>query len=351
MGLARPIRRARRANRRGFPNDSRYSRMTCVSASCSQVLQQVVARDVGLVADADEGRQADAAVRRQVEDGETEGAALGREADVSRGRQQRREGRVQSDSRRGVDEAHAVRSDHPQAQVPHPRHQPVLKGAPLVARLGEPGRDHDQRADPGGGQVVDDAQDGGRRNGDDRQVDASRQRPGARQTGDAVDVGRLGVHRVDGTHEAALADGVEDAPADVSRIAGRAHHGHRAWLEHRLQGGDRRDAIPHFRRSDALGRRRDGELQLEAPGVGLGADQEAGLAEDLQHRRVLGEGGRPEARDAAGNGQHRQALEQRRAEPVPLEAVAHRKGDLRRLRAHQRVGRHGDGPQLPVDLT
>ena len=61
---AAPMRRASRAKRRGLPNDSRYSRMTRRRGSSSQYCEQVVARDVGLVADADEGRQADAARSR-----------------------------------------------------------------------------------------------------------------------------------------------------------------------------------------------------------------------------------------------------------------------------------------------
>ncbi len=36
IGLRRPTRRAIRENRRGLPNDSRYSRATEVSGSCSQ---------------------------------------------------------------------------------------------------------------------------------------------------------------------------------------------------------------------------------------------------------------------------------------------------------------------------
>ena len=44
------------------------------------VLEQIVARDVGLVADADEGREADAAVGGQRENRQAERAALRRAA-------------------------------------------------------------------------------------------------------------------------------------------------------------------------------------------------------------------------------------------------------------------------------
>ena len=53
-----PARRAIRANLRGLPNVSRYSRTTSVARVVAPVLQQVVAGDVGPVAGRDEGGQA-----------------------------------------------------------------------------------------------------------------------------------------------------------------------------------------------------------------------------------------------------------------------------------------------------
>ena len=60
IGFVRATRRAIRANLRGLPNDSRYSRITSVLVVGLPVLDQVVAGDVGLVADRDEGGQAEA---------------------------------------------------------------------------------------------------------------------------------------------------------------------------------------------------------------------------------------------------------------------------------------------------
>ena len=83
IGLVRAIRRAMRPNRRGLPNDSRYSRMTRVAGSSSQYLKQIVAGHVGLVADADERRQADTPLPGELEDGEAERAALRGEGDAA----------------------------------------------------------------------------------------------------------------------------------------------------------------------------------------------------------------------------------------------------------------------------
>ena len=63
IGLVRPTRRAIRANLRGFPNDSRYSRITSVSVVGLPVVEQVVAGDVGLVADRHERREPEPELR------------------------------------------------------------------------------------------------------------------------------------------------------------------------------------------------------------------------------------------------------------------------------------------------
>ena len=63
-------------------------------------LEQVVRRDVGLVADRDERREAEPALGRLLEQREAERAALRREADAARRQRARREGRVQAERRR-----------------------------------------------------------------------------------------------------------------------------------------------------------------------------------------------------------------------------------------------------------
>ncbi len=67
IGLRRPTRRAI-GERRGLPNDSRYSRMTSRARVVLPVLEQVVAGDVGLVAHRDERSRRRAELARDVED-------------------------------------------------------------------------------------------------------------------------------------------------------------------------------------------------------------------------------------------------------------------------------------------
>ena len=76
MGLDRLSSRARRANLRGLPNDSRYSRPTVVASSSAHHDEQVVAAHVRLVAHGDEARQADPALVGLGQDGYTEPAGL-----------------------------------------------------------------------------------------------------------------------------------------------------------------------------------------------------------------------------------------------------------------------------------
>ena len=126
------------------------------------VLQQVVAGDIGLVADADERRQADAALPRELENREPERAALRREPDAAGRRHDRRERGVEAHLRRRVEQAHAVGADHPHPVVAHALDQLLLQRPAGVADLGEPGRDHHQRLDARRGAIVDDVEDAAR---------------------------------------------------------------------------------------------------------------------------------------------------------------------------------------------
>ncbi len=96
------------------------------------VAEQVVARDVGLVADRHEGRHPDVQLADVVEDGEAEGAALREHADVAGGRPVRREGGVERDGGIGIEDAHAVRPDHPHPGTPDEPRQALLRGPPRL---------------------------------------------------------------------------------------------------------------------------------------------------------------------------------------------------------------------------
>ena len=107
------------------------------------VLEQVVRRDVGLVADRHERRQPEPARLRLLQQREPQRAALRGERDAAGRECAARERRVQPPCRRR--DAQAVRADHPRAVRAHEREQLVLPRAPFGARLGETRRDDAQR--------------------------------------------------------------------------------------------------------------------------------------------------------------------------------------------------------------
>ena len=100
-------------------------------------LQQVVRRDVRLVADRDEGRKAKLALRRLLEQREPEGPALRREADRPLRERVGRKGCVQADFGRG--DAQAVGADQPGAVRPDEREQRFLTLQALGADFCEAG--------------------------------------------------------------------------------------------------------------------------------------------------------------------------------------------------------------------
>ena len=110
-------------------------------------LEEVVGRDVGLVADRDEGGEAEPARLGALEEGKAERARLRGEADPPCGERPWREGRVQPD-RRGRD-PEAVRADEPGAVRADEREQLLLALDALGPRLGEAGGDDAERARPG----------------------------------------------------------------------------------------------------------------------------------------------------------------------------------------------------------
>ena len=83
-GLDRLNWRASRANLRGLPNDSRYSRPTPVASSSAHHDKEVVAAHVGLVAHRDEAREPDAPLFRLGQDGDAEAAGLGGKPEARR---------------------------------------------------------------------------------------------------------------------------------------------------------------------------------------------------------------------------------------------------------------------------
>ena len=110
------------------------------------VLEQVVGRDVGLVADGHERGEPQPACARRLEQSEPESAALGREAD--RAERKRLPGERRVDARRSHGEPEAVRPEQAGAVGANQRQQPLLALRALAAHLGEAGGQHAERPRP-----------------------------------------------------------------------------------------------------------------------------------------------------------------------------------------------------------
>ena len=131
IGFRRPSRRATRANLRGLPKLSRYSRARSVVSSVCQILHQVVTRHVGAVAGRDEGRHSEPAAGGLAEHGDAQRPGLAEEPRPPVSGEARRERGVQPHCRIGVDHAEAVRAHD--AHAVRPRHLDE-------AALGQPAR-------------------------------------------------------------------------------------------------------------------------------------------------------------------------------------------------------------------
>ncbi len=134
-------------------------------------LEEVVARQVGLVPDRDERRQAESEPPGRLDDRDAEPAALRQEADLPRHRRVRREGGVQMHVRVGVEDPEAVRPDQTHPGCPADLDQLSLALSPLLAGLGEAGRNDKERTDSGGGALASDVRDPRGGHNHDAQVD------------------------------------------------------------------------------------------------------------------------------------------------------------------------------------
>ena len=110
------------------------------------VLEEVVGRDVRLVADRDEGGEAEAALGCFLEERQAERSALRGEGDRPRRERARPERRVQR--RPGDRDPEAVGADEAAAVCAHEREQLVLARAAFLSDLREARRDHADGANP-----------------------------------------------------------------------------------------------------------------------------------------------------------------------------------------------------------
>ena len=205
------------------------------------------------------------------------------------------------------------------------------------ARAGprQSGRDHHQRPDAPPPAVLGDPEHRPGRDGDDRQVDVLGQRGRRRQAGDAVQLGRARVDRVDRAREAAVDEVPQDRPADRSGAPARADDRDRGRHQHGPHARHVRGPLPHGDRI-AVGAQRgvrlvggqrerqvihavhQGTLRLQ-PGVG----------EDPQHGRVLAQRLRGKRAEPPAAAQRDQVLQQQHADAAVLQVIGDRERDLR----------------------
>ena len=167
-------------------------------------LDQVVPRDVGLVAHAHELRDAERESPRVVEDREAQGSALRRKRDPAGKRVHRRECRVQGDGGIRVEEAETVRAHEPHPVAAGRGQELSLPFGPLGADFLEARRDDDESSDALPAARLDGLEHVRRGDDDDREVDVAWNRLHVGVGGDRLDVARVGIDRVDRSLKARL---------------------------------------------------------------------------------------------------------------------------------------------------
>jgi hypothetical protein len=240
----------------------------------------------------------------------------------------RRERCVQRDGRVGVEDAHAVRADHPHPRAADQAGEPLLRRPAVRRDLGEARGDDDDAAHVEGGAVGDDTLDERGRHGDDDEVDRLPDRAEARIGGDPLDLARLRVHWVDRAREAGAHEVRDERAADRSRVARRADDRDGARLEeapHALGGGMEPAGECGFPRAvRLLGR----ERQVHDARVARALHDEPRRGEHVQHLVVLAEDVGAELLDPGAPRDAEEVVEQDRADAAPLVRVGDRERDL-----------------------
>ena len=221
-------------------------------------------------------------------------------------------------------DAEAIGADESPAASADEREEPILALAPLAADLGEPCRDHAERAHArreGRLGCVEHVRTG---KTDDRQVDDLRhvfESPVRAHAGNRLAGAVQGIR---GAGELGVEHVSEEAPADRLRTWGGADdrdaHG-------REEGAERRDdgeMVPLVDVREVLRGCGDRKGDLDRSPVEHARDREAGCLEDVQHRLVLGHHLGDEALDSDLGRACRELLQEPRADASPLVAVGNR---------------------------
>ena len=182
-------------------------------------LEQIVAGDVGLVADGQEGAQADAAALRLLHRGEPQASALRQQPEPAVPRRSRCERRVERDRRIVVADAHAVRPDEPHAVRSAHVEELGLARLAIGAGLGEARREDHEGAHAAGGARTRDAEHRGGRDGDDGELDRTWHLVHRSERSPALHLVRVVVDEMQWSRVAGGEDVVHQLPGDRAAAA------------------------------------------------------------------------------------------------------------------------------------
>ena len=197
--------------------------------------QEVVARDVALVAERDERVDTQVELAREVHQDDAHPTGLAGHREAARGRDGLVKGGVEPDLRVVAEQPETVGTDEPDAVHSGGRRQLVLQAGTLFAQLSEP-RGHDDRGPNAGRRGVEQHvvhARGGDAHHD--QVHGAGDHPDARIGIDADQRASARVHRRDRAMETAGGDGAQHGGPDARAVGPDADDGHGSGPKQRHQ--------------------------------------------------------------------------------------------------------------------
>ena len=284
------------------------------------VLEQVVAGDVDLGADVDEGRETHPETPGVLEGGQAEGARLGEEADPARLDRHPADGGHQRHAGGGVDHAHGLGADHP-----HPPGVGPLDDLGLGAgrQLVEAGAEHHQATHPLATALLHHLEHAGGGHGHDGEVDPVGDLEHALEGPHAGHVPAGRVDGVDGPVEPTHHEVAEHLVPDTAGLATGTDHRDGARRQQPAHRRRLRPALPRLDHPLAGVGGLDAEPHLDHALVEGARHLEPGVVEHAEHAAVAGQDGGGEPVEAVLPGRHGQVLEQHRGQPPTLVLVVH----------------------------
>ncbi len=296
------------------------------------VFEQVVAADVGLVADRDERGDLQPVQQRG-----GHGARLRHQRHPALDGSVRQEAGVQPGP--GVDHAQAVRADEPHPGRTADLQQLRLRVAP--PGLGEPRR---QDYEPGHARVRAVAGHGRHVPGGHRHDGQIHPAGHLVVAGQAGHLGGLGVDRMDRPGEAPVDQVAQHLVPDGACVAGGADDRHRARGEHAGEGGAPGFVVAGLDDLPQPGRRLGGDGDVQRAALVALGDVQAEIAQHPQHRAVLGQHVGHQLAHAVLGRVEGDVLQQQRAEPVAVHGVVDEDGQVGAAAVDRDVLRDRDQP-------